>query len=394
MNEIDDILGTTSKSSTEGTKQAKKQKFSDSLYLGPDANEYLEKVRLNQIKEADPIGIATLDQYFRFKKGNFVLVHGLDNVGKSSICWYLIMLAQIKCGFKPLLYCTENREEQVAKTIMQFRARKRLSELNSSQLNKLKCWFWDNFGILKTNEDWTLQDLLDVTGEAADKDGYNLVLGDPYNAFAVPSGVNGHEFHLEQTNQIKKFNRQTKVTTVFNVHPNTSAYRNIHKDGPFSGHLKPPMKGDVDGGAKFPAKADEYLTVHRYTEHPTLWAYTALFVRKVKDTETGGKVTQLDKPVIMKMNAGGCGFSYDKHQTPIAIEEKAGEYWVDAMDDIKPFFKEDIRQPKIDLETGEVEELAWERGKVFENNVSNFEHHVNLNDTKNVDTEPKGPAPF
>jgi len=50
------------------------------------------------------------------------------------------------------------------------------------------------------------------------------------------------------------------------------------------------------------------LTIHRITQHPTDWMVTELHVRKIKDTETGGRPTPLDIPVKFEMYKGGCGF--------------------------------------------------------------------------------------
>ena len=55
-------------------------------------------------------------------------------------------------------------------------------------------------------------------------------------------------------------------------------------------------------------KADDFLTIHRVTSHPTDWMITEVHVRKIKDTETGGRVTAIDSPIKFEMYKGGCGF--------------------------------------------------------------------------------------
>jgi hypothetical protein len=69
----------------------------------------------------------------------------------------------------------------------------------------------------------------------------------------------------------------------------------------------PPMASDVEGGGKFVNRADEFIVVHRYTQHETDWIFTDVHVRKVKELETGGRPTALEQPIrleSMKFNVG------------------------------------------------------------------------------------------
>jgi len=229
------------------------------------------------------------------------------------------------------------------------------------------------------------------------KYGIHNAMIDPYNALSVPKGVNGHDYHLECCNAIKKHNRVNNLSTWINCHPNTEAYRNIDrdKDSVFVGHIKPPTKGHIDGGAKFSAKADEFLTYHRYTEHGSTWMYTQIFVRKVKDTETGGKPTPMNKPVTCKMNANGCGFSFDPQQTPIGLELIGYSDWVDPMQGYYSYGDVPIEQtemkikhkPKISIEQIEHNHRS---GEVFKQTSNNFE----LPNPEQGNYNPKGNAPF
>ena len=57
------------------------------------------------------------------------------------------------------------------------------------------------------------------------------------------------------------------------------------------------MASDVEGGGKFVNRADEFMVVHRYTQHETDWIFTDIHIRKVKELETGGRPTPLDQPI-------------------------------------------------------------------------------------------------
>jgi len=55
-------------------------------------------------------------------------------------------------------------------------------------------------------------------------------------------------------------------------------------------------------------KADDFLTIHRITQHPTDWMITEVHVRKIKDTETGGRPTTLDNPIKFERYKGGYAY--------------------------------------------------------------------------------------
>ena len=61
---------------------------------------------------------------------------------------------------------------------------------------------------------------------------------------------------------------------------------------------------DAEGGGKWINRCDDFITVHRYTQSETEWMYTEVHVKKVKETETGGRPTFLNNPVKFLLNNG------------------------------------------------------------------------------------------
>jgi len=53
-----------------------------------------------------------------------------------------------------------------------------------------------------------------------------------------------------------------------------------------------------------------FLLIHRLVGHPSMGNKTMFFSRKVKDTETGGKVSPIDEPVFLDFNRG-LGFTIE-----------------------------------------------------------------------------------
>lgn len=378
MNEIDNILGLKD---DKEVKEVLKPKLD--LYNIAEAEDYFKKVKNGTLEQGLGLNSESLDAHFRYKKGNFVIIHGIDNVGKSSLCWWKLAAYNMIHGIKTVFYCTENKERQVIKNMMQYRCGKQFHELNELQLKELKNWFSTNFKIIRINEDYTLDNVLDQIGEVASKYDIDNAMIDPYNALAMPSKVNGHDYHLECVNKIKKHNRTSTLSTWINCHPNTEAYRNIEreKNSLLYGHAKAPTKGHIDGGAKFAAKADEFLTYHRYTEHEQLWKYTQIFVRKTKDTETGGQNTPITRPVTCKMNTNGCGFSFDLMKTPIEAEAINDAVWTDPL--IKYY---SFGEPKQEQQIIE----SHNRNDIFKKVDSNFE----IPKASETDWSARDSAPF
>src|SRR5690606_34767582 len=54
-----------------------------------DEREYLKSWLQGTFEMGLSTGMRGLDKYFLFKKGNLVMFNGLDNVGKSTLVWFL-----------------------------------------------------------------------------------------------------------------------------------------------------------------------------------------------------------------------------------------------------------------------------------------------------------------
>ena len=132
---------------------------------------------------------------------------------------------------------------------------------------------------------------------------------DPYNSLKTDlagySKLSTHDYHYEALSELKAYGQQTNFGWYINHHAVTAALRLKDADRKYP---VAPQKADTEGGGKVANKADDFLTIHRLTQHPTDWMVTEVHVRKIKDTETGGKVTSFDCPVKFEMYKGGCGF--------------------------------------------------------------------------------------
>jgi len=276
-----------------------------------EEQEYLGLVRTQTLPQGLSTGYEEFDRHYRFKRGNLVIINGHDNVGKSSFLWYLATVANVLHGWKWIMYCAENSEPQVRKTIMQFRAGKALHEMNPVEYEHHLKWAYENFTIIKSDKIVTAHELLIMAQKINARSFHDAFLIDPYNALDLDlenTKMNSHEYHYRVTSEFRAFCKRNETAIYLNCHAVTEALRRTHKDGPYTNYPMAPNKADTEGGGKFANRADDFITIHRYTQHPTDYNLTEIHVRKIKETETGGRPTLKDDPIKFKMERGIYGF--------------------------------------------------------------------------------------
>jgi hypothetical protein len=133
--------------------------------------------------------------------------------------------------------------------------------------------------------------------------GCKVGLIDPFTGLDREMSFSGN---YEFMNKARQFVNSTGMTIYINTHPNTESGRsgNLYTDGELKGHLKAPLKDGIEGGKAFLNRCDDMLVIHRLIKHPEYKFKTWVNVEKVKDTETGGKHTEIDYPVVCEFNSG------------------------------------------------------------------------------------------
>ncbi len=284
------------------------------LATSNDYNDYLQQIIDGTLPQGLTTGSPKLDEHFLLKEGNLVIINGVDNVGKSVWIWWLMLVAALYHGWKGLIFSSENTLGSFMRKMIQFYWGKPLYgnfAMTSTQYQIAKKFVEDHFLLIKAQEDlFNYKDIINMAKKSRIKwPSLKYALIDPYNSLKIDlsgfSKLSTHEYHYEATSEIKAYGQQTNFGWFLNMHAITTAAR--QKDGEKK-YPVAPRKEDTEGGQKFANKADDFLTIHRITQHPTDWMITEVHVRKIKDTETGGRPTTLDEPVKFEMYKGGCGF--------------------------------------------------------------------------------------
>ena len=278
-----------------------------------DYDGYLKMVMDGTLPMGLTTGSPSLDKNFLFKEGNLVMTNGIDNTGKSVFTWYLCLLAAMYHGWKGIIFSSENTLGSFMRKMIQFYWGKPLVgnyAMNETEYKIAKDFIEDHFTLIKAQEDlYNYKDIINMFKKTLKLKKYHYGMIDPYNSLKIDlsgfSKLSTHEYHYEALSEIKSFGQQNNFGWFVNHHAVTAAART--KDGEKK-YQAAPNKADTEGGQKVANKTDDFLTIHRVTQHPTDWMVTEVHVRKIKDTETGGRPTPLDMPVKFEMYKSGCGF--------------------------------------------------------------------------------------
>lgn len=290
------------------------EKLDLSAFATPeDYNDYLQAVRDGKLKMGLTTGSQRLDQHFLFKEGNFVHINGIDNVGKSEFVWFLQLVAAMYHGWKGIIFSSENTIGAFMRRVIQLYWGKPLRGdfgMSQQEFETAKKFIETHFLLIKAQEElYNYKDIINLVKVALKTGKYQYGLIDPYNSLKIDlsgfSKLNTHEYHYEALSELKSFGQQNEFGWFVTHHAVTSALRLKDSERKYQ---VAPRKEDTEQGGKVANKADDFLTIHRITQHPTDWMVTEIHVRKIKDTETGGRPTPLDEPIKFERYKGGHAF--------------------------------------------------------------------------------------
>lgn len=284
------------------------------------SSQYLQDYRNGKIPMGLKLG-CDLDEFFVWKDSQLNIVLGHDNVGKTYFFeWYLLALAT-NHGKKSTIFMDENYQGRVMRDLIQMHQGKNYMSLTHDEIKRSEVIIEHYFKFVDNRRRYTPNELLDVFGKS-DTDNYLI---DPYNGLNTPMQYGSN---YDVLNSIKAFTKEKK-TVYINTHPASASGRRsaiYPAKHNWEGHVMAPLKSDSEGGKAFANKADDFIIIHRLTQHPDMWMNTMIEVAKVKDTDTGGKPTRLNDPILCDYNKG-LGFKIGgvdviKRQNSIPIEQQ------------------------------------------------------------------------
>ena len=225
------------------------------------------------------IGLPGSDNYFKMSFGEWTVVTGIPNSGKSDvmdqICCNLATKYDFRCAmFAPESFPYEGHIKRIAN---------KLNETNctSDQLNQTKDFIQDHFFWIKIDlENLTLKGILNAFKELVFQKGINVFVIDPWNMLDH-SAQRDHSYIGRALSEITQFCQQTNTHLFLVAHP-----RKIESD---NGSYKKPTLYDISGSADFFNKAYNGLIVFRCIGQKTQYNsdIVKMYVEKVKRKENG-----------------------------------------------------------------------------------------------------------
>jgi hypothetical protein len=324
------------------------------IYKETAGLDHLQSVRDGSFK----LGLDTgcdLDINLRYKQTNLVVMAGHANVGKTlSILYYFTILA-VKHNLKFAVFSSENEIGSIKDDIISLYTQKKLADLTDIDFEYAHYWLNEHFKFFDSEQFFienkrlmNFKDVLNTTDELPMTHDFNpdsLVI-DPYNSLGHDDRISGnqHIYDYAVMAELRIWCKTEKKSCYILAHGNTEALRKQHPKGhDYEGYSVPLMSSDIEGGGKFVNRCDDFVVIHRYTDHKSEWMKTEWHIKKVKNTKTGGKPTFKENPIILEAKPNLLGFKVYTKEEPFAQPAQ----WIDPLDktDVTKSQVESVKMP-------------------------------------------------
>lgn len=219
------------------------------------------------------------DNYLKLALGEWTVVTGIPNSGKSDVVDQICVNMALKHGFRVGMFAPESfpYEGHIK------RIANKLNQTNCSRdtLNQSKAFIEEHFNFVKIDlENLTLQAILDKFRELVFQRGINIAVIDPWNTLDH-SAQKDVTYIGKMLSEITQFCQQTNTHVFLVAHPRKME---MEKDG-----YRVPTPYDISGSSDFFNKAYNCMTVYRKLNQRVDWGsdVVEVHVQKVKRKENG-----------------------------------------------------------------------------------------------------------
>lgn len=225
------------------------------------------------------LGLAESDNYIKFTLGEWSVLTGIPNSGKSDICDQICVNLSLMHDFRvamfaPESYPYEGHIKRIANKINQ-------TNCDVDMLNNSKDFIKDHFFLVKIDlEKLTLKAILDKFKELVFQKGINICVIDPWNMLDH-SAQRDFTYIGKMLSEITQFCQQTNTHLILVAHPRKMEMEN--------GKYKIPDPYAISGSSDFFNKAYNCLTAYRVLGQRTEYGSDSVqvHVQKVKRKENG-----------------------------------------------------------------------------------------------------------
>ena len=225
------------------------------------------------------IGLPNSDTFIKIGMGEWSVVSGIPNSGKSDVLDQILCNMAVdhnfRCAmFSPESFPYEGHIKRIANKLMG-------KNCNNDDLNQVKDFIEDHFFWIKIDlENLTLKGILKLFKELVLQKGINLCVIDPWNMLDH-SAQRDFSYIGRELSQITQFCQQTNTHLFLVAHP-----RKIESEG---GQYKKPTLYSISGSADFFNKCYNGIIVFRNIGQKTEYNsdVVTVYIEKVKRKENG-----------------------------------------------------------------------------------------------------------
>jgi twinkle protein len=254
----------------------------DGIVRVEDIENEIDELYLNGLKRGAITGIDSIDELISYELGRLVVVTGIPGHGKSEFVDDVLERLNRIYGWKVGLFSPENLPLQIHfSKLAEKLIGKSFSgdkKMRKDELVDAKNYINDNFFFIKpTDENYSIDDILDRAKALIKKQGIKVLVIDPYNKLEhlIPKGMSETNYIGMVLDKIIMFQKRYNVLVFLVAHP-TKMKKN---DGIFD----IPTLYDISGSANFYNKTDYGICVYRNWGEETVEVH----VQKVKFKHLG-----------------------------------------------------------------------------------------------------------
>lgn len=253
-----------------------------------DLSDRIEHLYLHGWEKGVETGWEEVDRFYTVRPGEFTVVTGIPNSGKSNWVDALMVNLAGAHGWRFAVFSPENQplEDHMARIIEKY-ARQPFADgpsprMDMQTLRMAKAWVNEHFHWILPDDDaeWTIDTVLDRAKALVFRKGIRGLVIDPWNEMEhlCPQGMTETQYISRELKRIRQFARRHGVHVWVVAHP-AKLYR--EKDG----NYPVPTLYDISGSAHFRNKADNGICVWR--DFKSDMSFVEIHVQKVRFRQIG-----------------------------------------------------------------------------------------------------------
>jgi twinkle protein len=225
------------------------------------------------------IGLGESDEYFKLAFGEWSVITGIPNSGKSDIVDQICVNMATKYGFRSAMFSPESfpYEGHIKRIANKLNEK----NCNNDDLNNTKDFIEEHFHWVKIDlENLTLKGILEAFKQLVFQRGINICVIDPWNMLDH-SAQKDYSYIGRLLSEITQFCQQTNVHLFLVAHP--------RKIETIEGVYKKPTLYDISGSADFFNKTYNGIICYRCIGQKSSYKsdIVKIYIEKVKRKENG-----------------------------------------------------------------------------------------------------------